>query len=155
MMTNDEKKRDKRQRLIESAERVFSQTGYERATVDMVAADAGISKGSVYNYFSSKSELFLAVFIDRIPDEHGELMQQITATDDAAAKIEILLDWWYANGVQSDTLTPLVLEFWLSAARHEDSVILNGLRDRYFFWRMESPQVIFTPTLSRRTPRQC
>jgi AcrR family transcriptional regulator len=133
---NDETPRnDKRQRLIDAAERVFGEQGFERATVDMVAAEAGVSKGSVYNYFDSKSELFLAVFLDQLPDEHGELMDNVLTCDGAGAKVELLIDWWFANTAQSEKLNPLLLEFWLSASRHEDGMIIESLRSRYLLWR--------------------
>ncbi|UZN03022.1 TetR/AcrR family transcriptional regulator [Cellulomonas sp. S1-8] len=47
--------------LLDSAARVFAAQGYEGASVDDVAAQAGYTKGAVYAHFGSKRELFLAV----------------------------------------------------------------------------------------------
>lgn len=51
----------KRQAVIAAAERAFLGQGYAVASMDAIAADAGVSKRTVYNHFPSKRELFRAV----------------------------------------------------------------------------------------------
>lgn len=51
-----------RQNLLEAAERVFAERGFKNATLDQVAEAAGLTKGAVYSNFSSKDELFIALF---------------------------------------------------------------------------------------------
>jgi AcrR family transcriptional regulator len=50
-----------RQHILFVAKDVFLETGYERASMDTVAARAGTSKRSLYAHFESKDRLFLAV----------------------------------------------------------------------------------------------
>src|SRR5215467_8355513 len=50
-----------RARLLSAAADGFARTGFERASVDAISLAAGYSKGTIYNYFPSKEELFLAV----------------------------------------------------------------------------------------------
>ena len=52
-------------RILEAAQRHFNEHGLERASVDAIAADAGVSKTTVYNNFGSKERLFQAVVRDR------------------------------------------------------------------------------------------
>src|SRR5688572_8593321 len=52
-------------RLLEAAQRHFNEHGLARANVDAIAADAGVSKTTVYNNFGSKEGLFQAVVRDR------------------------------------------------------------------------------------------
>ena len=54
-----------RERLLDAALEVFSRRGYSAASVDEIAAEAGYSKGAVYSNFSSKEDLFLALFDQR------------------------------------------------------------------------------------------
>ena len=69
----------KRSRLIASAAALFSRVGFDRASVDDIAASADVAKGTVYLYFPSKAELFLAVL--------SELRERIHADDgDGAAE---------------------------------------------------------------------
>ncbi len=46
--------------ILEAALKIFSQKGYQAATMEEVARAAGITKGTVYLYFPSKLELFIA-----------------------------------------------------------------------------------------------
>ena len=48
-------------RILEAARRHFNEHGLERASVDAIAADAGVSKMTVYSNFGSKERLFQAV----------------------------------------------------------------------------------------------
>jgi AcrR family transcriptional regulator len=50
-----------RRHILFAAKDVFLETGYERASMDTVAARAGTSKRSLYAHFESKDRLFLAV----------------------------------------------------------------------------------------------
>ncbi|HYD13980.1 MAG TPA: TetR/AcrR family transcriptional regulator, partial [Allosphingosinicella sp.] len=52
-------------RILEAAQRHFNEHGLERANVDAIAADAGVSKMTVYNNFGSKEGLFQAFVRDR------------------------------------------------------------------------------------------
>ena len=56
---------DSARRILEAAQRHFNEHGLERANVDAIAADAGVSKMTVYNNFGSKEGLFQAVVRDR------------------------------------------------------------------------------------------
>ena len=61
MRVTTETKRATRHRLLESAAAEFARAGLQRASVDEISLAAGLAKGTVYNYFGSKEELFLAV----------------------------------------------------------------------------------------------
>jgi len=50
-----------RQHILHSAKTVFLELGFERTSMDEVAARAGTSKRTLYTYFASKDNLFLAV----------------------------------------------------------------------------------------------
>ena len=56
---------ERMRRVLEAAQRHFNEHGLERASVDAIAADAGVSKMTVYNNFGSKEGLFQAVVRDR------------------------------------------------------------------------------------------
>ena len=50
--------KEKRDRIIRAALAEFAASGYEKATLDAVVQTAGISKGGLYEYISSKDDLF-------------------------------------------------------------------------------------------------
>lgn len=52
----------KRRQILAGAREVFSETGFERTSVDQIAARAGVSKATVYHHFLDKKTLFVACF---------------------------------------------------------------------------------------------
>lgn len=60
-MTRKESHAQTRERLVETALRLFLSDGYNATSLDKVAAEAGFSKGAVYSNFATKHELGLAV----------------------------------------------------------------------------------------------
>jgi TetR/AcrR family transcriptional regulator of autoinduction and epiphytic fitness len=57
---------ERRRRLIAVAEKVFVEQGYNAASMDEVAQDAGMSKRTLYQLFDTKEALFAAVITDRM-----------------------------------------------------------------------------------------
>jgi AcrR family transcriptional regulator len=51
---------DKERQVLNGAAAVFARDGYEGASMSRIAAEAGVSKGTLYNYFTGKAELFSA-----------------------------------------------------------------------------------------------
>lgn len=56
-MGREEKKRETRCRIIEAAKRLFSEKGYESTTVAQITEEAGVAKGTFFNYFENKDEI--------------------------------------------------------------------------------------------------
>lgn len=52
---------DKRELLLDAAERVFCRNGYAGTTMAALAAEAGVTRPTVYAYFASKDEVFAAL----------------------------------------------------------------------------------------------
>jgi len=53
---------EKRSRLVREATRLFAEKGYGGASLNVIVQRAGISKGSIYQYFENKEALFLYLF---------------------------------------------------------------------------------------------
>ncbi|MBL7495304.1 TetR/AcrR family transcriptional regulator [Frankia sp. CNm7] len=55
---------DKRQAIVRAAFDVFARDGYAQASVDAIAAAAGVAKPTIYNHFGAKENLFRVVMAD-------------------------------------------------------------------------------------------
>ncbi|GAB3883577.1 TetR/AcrR family transcriptional regulator [Kibdelosporangium lantanae] len=55
---------DKQRALLDGALRVFARDGYSRASIDALAAEAGVSTRTIYNHYGDKAALFRAVILD-------------------------------------------------------------------------------------------
>ena len=111
---------DRRKAILEAAERAFSQHGYAGTTVEQVAAEAGISKGNIYNYFHSKEELFQQVFAEVMSGAEADLARIASSRQSARAKLERALDYWYERLERYMGIGQLVLECWAVAAREPE-----------------------------------
>ena len=63
----------KRRQIVAGARKAFARLGFERTSVDEVAAQAGVSKATVYHHFKDKRELFVASFAE----EADELREEV------------------------------------------------------------------------------
>ncbi|MDR1975310.1 MAG: TetR/AcrR family transcriptional regulator [Bacteroidales bacterium] len=55
-------RREKRELISETALKLFAENGYDATSINEIAQSAGISKGLMYNYFSSKEDLLQTIW---------------------------------------------------------------------------------------------
>lgn len=72
----------RRRAIIDDAGVVFRECGYERASMAQIAARVGGSKATLYGYFSSKQELFMAVMTDAMECQADALFALIDLAGD-------------------------------------------------------------------------
>jgi AcrR family transcriptional regulator len=96
--TQKERREATRAALIETAQRLFGEGGYDATSLDMIAAGAGATKGALYHHFPlGKLELFEAVVLE----EQAALVSAIDAvpTGDASTLLERQLSAYYEAGI--------------------------------------------------------
>ena len=89
-----------RRHILFAAKDVFLETGYERASMDAVAARAGTSKRSLYAHFESKDKLFLAVldfvrelYLRRLQTPDAYAADPVQAVTLFCARFQQLIAW--------------------------------------------------------------
>lgn len=70
--------------ILDATDRLLARFGYRKMTVEDIAAEAGIGKGTIYLHFSSKEEVVLS-HIDRIVERLQERLREIASSDAPAA----------------------------------------------------------------------
>ena len=80
----ERRKAEARERIVAAAIAQFGEGGYASATVQSVAARAGVATGTVYRHFRSKSDLFAEVF-RRASQREMELFAEATVDDGRSA----------------------------------------------------------------------
>jgi len=81
---------DKRQRIIECAVDEFSQHDYASASISKIVAKAGIAKGSLYQYFADKSDLY-SYLLDLVSQKKSEMMAKAFHQENRLPFFETLL----------------------------------------------------------------
>jgi len=90
-LTRAEQREVTRERLIQAAGRVFCRMGFEAAPIDVIAEDAGYSRGAFYSNFDSKDELFVELLgrhLDAEVDTLSRALDRIKTAKDLAPAIE-------------------------------------------------------------------
>lgn len=90
---------ESKKRIVDAALRLFSDYGYSKASMRMIANAASISIGGLYLYFKNKDELYLTLIKSRL-DELADMMRQsLKDIDDPADAVSkfILLHLAYAK----------------------------------------------------------
>lgn len=109
----------RRDQILRSALRVFSKKGIQKASVNDVVRDAGISKGLVYLYFKGKDALIEAVMQRLFAPDLKRARRLIEATGSARGR---LLE--YARSIAVDAeryrkLLPLLFEYYSMLGRNK------------------------------------
>ncbi|MGE7591669.1 TetR/AcrR family transcriptional regulator [Peribacillus frigoritolerans] len=79
-----------REKILQISLKLFSEKGYEKVTVDEIVKKSGTSKGSFYQHFSAKSDIFLVRFIE-VDDYYREVFRSFPADMDATEKLFIFI----------------------------------------------------------------
>jgi AcrR family transcriptional regulator len=73
--------------ILSAARTVFATRGFSEATVDDIAAAAGIAKGTVYLYFSSKKDIYLAALKQGLLELQAQTLRSMEAVQGIEAKL--------------------------------------------------------------------
>jgi AcrR family transcriptional regulator len=118
--------RDVRRRLLDAAMEVFARKGFHAATLDDVAAEAGLTKGAVYSNFTGKRELFLALLEEQVT-RRAQLARSALfdtpagAAKDVPSRAAALADQLSRVSAAEPDWQLLYIEFWLYAMRDPEA----------------------------------
>jgi AcrR family transcriptional regulator len=102
-------------RLADAARAVFLRRGYHGATLDQVAAAAGLTKGAVYARFAGKAALFLSLLEERVAERCAAI--RALPPLPAAEIGDALFRQWLQRVRGDEAWSLLVVEFRVAAAR--------------------------------------
>lgn len=107
--------------IFDAAIRVFSGKGYDSATVDEIAAAAGVAKGTLYYHFEGKEELFKFVIsegMDLIRTNVEEAVsKEVNPIERLKTSAKVQLRYVYQN---KDLFRVILSQLWGDKNRHEE-----------------------------------
>jgi AcrR family transcriptional regulator len=77
--------------ILEAARKIFAKKGFNDATVDDIANAAGVAKGTVYLYYTSKREVYFAALKFGIEQMHGVLAGELKHAATPGEKLRALI----------------------------------------------------------------
>lgn len=149
---------NKRQQILEAAYVVFSRKGFHRATVDEIIALADTGKGTVYNYFVNKEQLFYTLIKERsTPFE--QILSEIAKNglpplDKIRAMVKVFLQFYSDNAdlwrVLMHELRGLGSEGYSSFSEEQQEKYQQRFRDT-----ISLLQVVFQEGIAQGVIREC
>jgi len=110
---------ERREQIIEAAVETFVRLGLSDARMEDIAAEAGLSKGTLYLYFDSKDALIGAILESVLARELEEARRLLEAERSAEEKLEALIDVIVEDAMDLLPLMPLYFEFLSMSLRQE------------------------------------
>jgi AcrR family transcriptional regulator len=129
--TRAEKQARTRAELLDTAAWVFARRGYNGASVEEIAEEAGYSHGAVYSNFDGKADLFLAVLEEYMAQRAQELAAtQAELAEDAPIELRarVLADQWMERFAKDRESFLLHMEFVAHAGRDPELAERFGTR---------------------------
>jgi TetR/AcrR family fatty acid metabolism transcriptional regulator len=92
VITIPRKPNNKRGLILDAAVRAFARDGYHQAKMADVAREAGVAAGTIYLYFTSKDELLISIFEEKVQAFVQEFRGRVNQEQGAAAKLRKLVE---------------------------------------------------------------
>src|ERR1700677_2714376 len=106
-----------RRALLDAARRIFARDGFEATRIEDIAGATGHTRGAFYAHFSSKEDLFCALFEQEAGDRLRGLRAVMERCPNTAGRLRALRKF-YVGRVSDRQWVMLALEFKLFALRH-------------------------------------
>ncbi|MDZ4158497.1 MAG: TetR/AcrR family transcriptional regulator [Anaerolineaceae bacterium] len=108
-----------RTRILDAAQGLFAQNGYDGTGVAEICAAAGISKGAFYHHFRTKQDVFLDLLEAWLSKMDVQIENVVQEAKDTPNALIGLADMSAAVTQAADGRLPMFLEFWTQASRNQ------------------------------------
>ena len=120
-MEENEQQKKRRIEILESAETIFSSAGFHKADMNEIAKQAKIAKGTVYLYYPSKKELFIAVIRYGLENLSKKISDEVENIEDSVGKIKKAISTYMLFFKDHQALYRILL--------HPDLELIDGIAE--------------------------
>jgi len=113
-----------RMALLEAAAVLFPKLGFDGATSDLLAAEAGVNKAMINYHFGGKKGLYQALLVSVLAEVHDTLGRLRQAELPAEVKLSRFIEQFSALNTRRPTLAALILREVLSGGRFVDEALM-------------------------------
>ena len=111
-------KQEKRSRLVQAAIPVFAKYTFREAKMNDVAISADVGKGTLYEYFESKDELFLEIFKMWFSTLEEQIHDVVNAIDDPGKQLITFYEQYFATIEKYSDTYYIYFDFWTELVRN-------------------------------------
>jgi AcrR family transcriptional regulator len=136
-------RRARAERILEAAAAVFARKGFHQATIREIAELADVAEGTIYNYFTDKRDLLVAMTRHVIARSASTALAELQTDDEQALLTAILAERFEFAWQNFDFIRALITEVWTDETFRQQylSQVLTPLLDllgTYLHARIES-----------------
>ena len=110
-MEKDRLVKERKKQILDAAERVFAERGFDKARMDDIVQESGLSKGALYWYYKSKDAIIRAL-LDRVFISEMQGAEQLVELDASASeRLKLFVEYVVREYKRFEKLLPLAYEF--------------------------------------------
>jgi len=130
-MANRSTKEDTKNRIIDSAKKLFAEQGYLKTTVVDISKQAGLSEAALYEYFQGKEDLLLTIPDLWVSDLLTDVQGQLFGIKGAMNKLRKYL-WWNMRRIEQAPLDAKIVYLFLKTnANFMNTPVYANVRKLY------------------------
>lgn len=136
----------KENKIIAAAEEVMGQVGFKNAKMDDIALACGITKVTVYAYFQSKENLYMAIVFKALQELNDEYYITIeknknhSGLESALALTELFMNFCERNFLYSEALLDYFSLIRSSSTGKDSRKLTEGIKDSLYFKKAQDIQ---------------
>ncbi|MGD8256852.1 MAG: TetR/AcrR family transcriptional regulator [Desulfobacterales bacterium] len=132
-MARNNSKEHTRERIINSAKKLFSEQGYQKTTVVDISKQAGLSEAALYEYFQGKEDLLLTIPDLWVSELLRDLDEQLFGIQGSVNKLRKYL-WWYMRRVEQAPLDAKIVYLFLKTnANFLSTEVYSNVKQLYSY----------------------
>lgn len=121
-------KEAKRLEIMQAAIQVFAQNGIVKAKMIDIARAAGVGKGTIYEYFRSKEDIFAAAFTFYFSQMDDLIQDALRVSDDPREQLKNLIRVsMEAFFKESGDFLQIMMDFWAEGIRNKDERLVQAI----------------------------
>jgi len=124
-------KENKKQEILQAAIKVFSRLGIPNTNMIDIAREAGIGKGTIYEYFRSKEEIINETFRKFTSSFNAVDLEALSLQQNSIDKLLFVIDGWIEILINASDEVRVLIEFWADSTRLRSSDRLDEITQLY------------------------
>ena len=133
IMAKNNSKKHTRERIINSAKKLFAEQGYQKTTIVDISRRAGLSEAALYEYFQGKEALLLMIPDLWVSELVRDLDEQLFGVKGTVNKLRKYL-WWYMRRVEQSPLDAKIVYLFLKTnANFLNSEVYSNVKNFYAY----------------------
>jgi TetR/AcrR family fatty acid metabolism transcriptional regulator len=122
-----------RERIINSAKKLFAEQGYQKTTIIDISKRAGLSEAALYEYFQGKESLLLMIPDLWVSELVRDLDEQLFGVKGSVNKLRKYL-WWYMRRVEQSPLDAKIVYLFLKTnANFLNTEVYSNVKNFYAY----------------------